>query len=51
MPKEGVFARVLQGGKLRPDMKGGYHSRTLSVKIITLSDRAAAGVYADRWVR
>ena len=48
MPKEGVFARVLQGAILRPDTTGVYHPRTLSVKIITLSDRAAAGDYADR---
>ncbi|MGD0516929.1 MAG: molybdenum cofactor synthesis domain-containing protein [Thermoguttaceae bacterium] len=48
MPREGVFARVRQGGILRPDMKGSYLPRTLHLKIITLSDRAMAGVYVDR---
>ncbi len=48
MPQEGVFARVRQRGILRANAKGAYLPRTLSVKIITLSDRAAAGAYADR---
>jgi molybdopterin adenylyltransferase len=48
MPKEGVFTRVLQTGILRANAKGAYLPRTLSVKIITLSDRAATGAYTDR---
>ena len=48
MPKEGLFARVIQGGTVRAGDKAEYHPRPLKVHIITLSDRAAAGEYEDR---
>ncbi len=48
MPTEGVFCRVIAGGRARPGDEIVHHRRVLSVRIITLSDRAAAGEYADR---
>jgi molybdenum cofactor synthesis domain-containing protein len=48
MPSEGVFARVLQGGTLKPGDRGEHSPRPLKIHIITLSDRAARGQYADR---
>lgn len=52
MPREGVFGRVLRGGRIRvgdeirplpPDA-----NRRFTAAVITLSDRAAAGIYEDR---
>ena len=48
MPDEGIFTRVLKGGILCSNTRGVHLPRTLNVTIITLSDRAAAGAYADR---
>jgi molybdenum cofactor synthesis domain-containing protein len=48
MPAEGVFARVLHGGLLTAGARGEQTPRALCVRILTLSDRAAAGVYEDR---
>ena len=48
MPKEGLFCRVLRGGRIRPGDSGEYHPLPLRVSVITLSDRAFAGEYADR---
>jgi len=48
MPKEGLFARVLSGGTIGAGDEGQYLPRPLQVRVITLSDRAAAGEYADR---
>ena len=48
MPSEGLFARVRRGGRLAAGERGLYHPRTLKLLVVTLSDRAAAGVYADR---
>ena len=48
MPEEGIFCRVLQGGTIRPGDQGEHFRRTFRFLIITLSDRAAAGQYADR---
>jgi molybdopterin adenylyltransferase len=47
MPAEGVFARVLRGGTLHPGDRGEHLPKVLRFLIITLSDRAAAGQYAD----
>lgn len=47
MPAEGVFARVLRVGTLRPGDRGEHLPKALRFRIITLSDRAAAGQYAD----
>ena len=48
MPKEGIFCRVLHGGTVRPGDKLEYLAKTLAFKIITLSDRAYRGDYADK---
>ena len=48
MPREGIFCRVIEGGKLENGAEFEYLPKTLNVKIITLSDRAYAGEYEDR---
>jgi len=48
MPKEGVFTRVIRGGLLKPGDAVTRVPRTLRCQIVTLSDRASQGVYADR---
>ncbi len=48
MPKEGIFVKVLKGGKLKPATKFEYHPRVLKILIITLSDRASNGIYEDK---
>jgi len=48
MPKEGIFCRVLSGGKLSCEDLGQYVPKVLGIHVITLSDRASAGVYTDR---
>lgn len=48
MPAEGIFARVLRGGPIESGQKGEFLPRRLRFLILTLSDRAAAGVYEDR---
>ena len=48
MPAEGIFTRVVRGGELAAGALGEHLARPLSFLILTLSDRAAAGVYEDR---
>jgi len=48
MPAEGIFTRVLQGGVLAAGALGRHVPRPLRFRIVTLSDRAAAGHYEDR---
>ena len=48
MPKEGIFCRVISGGELEIGDTLTYQPKTYKVKVITLSDRAHAGVYSDR---
>ncbi len=48
MPVEGIFTRVVHGGEVRPGLRGELIPRPLQIWIITLSDRAAQGVYSDR---
>ena len=48
MPKEGIFCRVIQGGKLKKSDKLEYLKKKYRVKIITLSDRAYEGEYEDK---
>lgn len=48
MPKEGIFTRVVSGGSVKAGDTIACTERPLLVQIITLSDRAAAGVYTDR---
>ena len=47
MPKEGIFARVIKGGSLKAGDKLEYKPKRHKIHIITLSDRAFAGEYAD----
>ncbi|WP_159518207.1 MOSC domain-containing protein [Sunxiuqinia indica] len=48
MPKEGIFARVVRHGILKPEETLNYHPRVIKIKIITLSDRASRGEYQDK---
>ncbi len=48
MPKEGIFARVIRGGNLNVGDQLEYLPKIINIHIITLSDRATAGEYADR---
>ena len=48
MPAEGLFVRVLRNGNIRCGDDGEHRPRPFRCLIITLSDRAAAGVYSDR---
>ncbi len=48
MPKEGLFCRVLSGGTISPGDEVTYLPKTLDLRIITLSDRAHRGEYADK---
>ncbi len=47
MPKEGIFCRVISGGKIKPGDRLEYYSRSLRIAIITVSDRASRGEYED----
>lgn len=47
MPKEGIFCRVIKGGKLEAGHEMNYIPRIYSFHIITLSDRASKGEYED----
>lgn len=48
MPKEGIFARVIRNGNLKAGDELAYLPKIVNVHIITLSDRASAGEYADK---
>jgi molybdopterin adenylyltransferase len=48
MPKEGIFARVIRSGNLKAGDELDYLRKVINIKIITLSDRASAGEYADK---
>ena len=48
MPTEGLFCRVVHGGTIQSGDPVEYLPRPLKFQIITLSDRAFAGEYADR---
>jgi molybdenum cofactor synthesis domain-containing protein len=48
MPKEGIFARVIRNGKLKAGDDLHYFPKIVNIHIITLSDRASAGEYADK---
>lgn len=47
MPRAGVFARVLEGGEVRPGDPVEHRPRPLRVRVVTLSDRASRGEYLD----
>lgn len=48
MPKEGIFARVIRSGNLKTGDQLNYLRKVINIHIITLSDRASAGEYADK---
>ncbi len=48
MPKEGIFVRVIQGGKMNQGMKLDYIPKVFKARVITLSDRASSGEYEDK---
>ena len=48
MPKEGIFCRVIKHGSIKAGDEVIYQPRVITVKVITLSDRAASGFYTDR---
>lgn len=48
MPKEGIFARVIRSGSLKTGDELEYLRKVINIHIITLSDRASAGEYADK---
>lgn len=48
MPKEGIFLRVKQSGKLKPGDELEFYPKIYKVLVITLSDRAYKGTYDDR---
>jgi len=48
MPKEGIFVRVIRGGKLKSGDVLEYHPNIFKTLIITLSDRASSGEYEDK---
>jgi len=47
MPKEGLFARVIKQGTIQQGAEMEYLPRPFTVRVITISDRAHAGVYED----
>ncbi|MCP4450421.1 MAG: molybdenum cofactor synthesis protein [Planctomycetes bacterium] len=48
MPKQGIFAKVIQGGQIQAGDEIRHVPVPLKIRLITLSDRASAGVYEDR---
>ncbi len=48
MPKEGIFARVIRQGSVKPGDVLTYKPRIFRFHVVTLSDRASKGVYEDK---
>jgi molybdopterin adenylyltransferase len=48
MPKEGIFCRVLRPGKVKAGDIITFFPRVYKLLVITLSDRASKGIYADK---
>ncbi len=48
MPVEGIFCRVVQKGTLEKGDLMTYVPRKIKIRVITLSDRAYAGIYNDK---
>ena len=48
MPKQGIFCRVVTGGKVAAGDAIEVESRAFRVLVVTLSDRAYSGEYLDR---
>lgn len=47
MPKEGIFTQVLKTGKMSVGDELEYKPKVFKIAVITLSDRASAGIYED----
>lgn len=47
MPREGIFCRVIKGGKVSVGDNFSYNPRIIKAHVITLSDRAYKGIYED----
>lgn len=48
MPKQGIFGRVVKGGKVKSGDEIEFIERPFRVWVLTMSDRAFAGEYSDR---
>lgn len=48
MPGEGIFCRVIRGGRIKPGDAVRYLPQKLRFMVITLSDRASGGLISDR---
>jgi molybdopterin adenylyltransferase len=48
MPKEGIFCRVIRGGKIKAGDRIIFQPKTYKILVITLSDRASKGFYEDK---
>jgi molybdenum cofactor synthesis domain-containing protein len=48
MPREGIFTRVIAGGDILPGDGISHVQRVLRIRVVTLSDRASAGIYEDK---
>jgi molybdenum cofactor synthesis domain-containing protein len=48
MPKEGIFCRVIRGGKIKAGDEIIFIPKTYKLMVITLSDRASKGIYEDK---
>jgi molybdenum cofactor synthesis domain-containing protein len=48
MPVEGVFARVIKGGKIAEGDELEYRPKVYKALILTMSDRASRGEYVDK---
>jgi molybdopterin adenylyltransferase len=48
MPKEGIFCRVIRGGKIQAGDRIIFIPKVYKVLVITLSDRASKGIYEDK---
>jgi len=48
MSEEGIFCRVISGGKVKIGDEGTFVPRPLQIKVITVSDRASSGEYSDK---
>lgn len=48
MPVEGIFTRIIKGGKIKAGDFLEYHPKEFKILVITLSDRAAKGEYEDK---
>jgi molybdenum cofactor synthesis domain-containing protein len=48
MPREGIFCRVINPGKLAAEDILEYKPKVFRTLVITLSDRASEGIYEDR---